>query len=111
MKSNIKFESNISKESVNFLDVTVKISGNTIKTSLYSKPTDAYLYLNSKSSHPHHVVKNIPKGQFIRVRRICSDVGDYDLRAKMMKENFISRGYEEKHHCRTIEEVRKMIRK
>ena len=28
-----------------------------------------------------------------------------------MKKNFISRGYEEKHLCRTIEEVRKMIRK
>ena len=110
MKSKIKFESNISKESVNFLDVTVKISGNTIKTSLYSKPTDAHLYLNSKSSHPHHVVKNIPKGQFIRVRRICSDVGDYDLHAKQMKKYFISRGYEEKHLCQTFEEVRKMKR-
>ena len=111
MKSKIKFESNISKESVNFFDVTVKISGNIIKISLFSKPTDAHLYLHSKSSHPHHVVKNIPKGQFIRVRRICSDVGDYDLHAKTMKKNFISRGYEEKHLCRTIEEVRKMIRK
>ena len=39
---------------------------------------------------------------------ICSDVGDYDLHAKMMDKNFKSRGYEEKHLSRTIEEMREM---
>ena len=94
MKSEIKFESNISKESVDFLDVTVKILGNTMKT-LYSKPTDAHLYLNSKSSHPHYVVKNITKGQFIRGRGICSDVGDYDLLVKMMRRGELLLGKSE----------------
>ena len=73
MKSKIKFETNMSTDSVNFLDVKVTITGNTLKTSLYNKPTDAHLYLNAKSCHPQYVIKNIPKGQFIRVRRICSE--------------------------------------
>ena len=45
MKSNIRFDSNISKESVNFLDVKVRIYGKNIKTSVYSKPTDAHCTL------------------------------------------------------------------
>ena len=110
MKSKIKFETSISKESVNFLDVTVKLSDGEIKTSVYSKPTDAHLYLNSRSCHPNHVVKNIPKGQFIRVRRICSDIADFDSYATTMKSHFMSRGYDEKRLNRTIETVIKMDR-
>ena len=63
----------ISKESVNFLDVKVNFNNGFITTSVYSKPADAHLYLNAELSHPSHVIKNIPKGQFIRLKRICSD--------------------------------------
>ena len=73
MKSNIKFETKISKYTVNFLDVTVELRNNEIKTLVYTKPTDTRLYLNSNSYHTPHVIKNIPKGQFIRIKRICSD--------------------------------------
>ena len=110
MNSKIKFESSVSKEFVNFLDVTVKLSDGQIKTSVYSKPTDAYLYLNSRSSHTNHVVKNLPKGQFIRVRRICSEINDFNSYARIMRSHFISRGYDEKHLNRTIEMVSKMDR-
>ena len=111
MKSKIKYESNSSTESVNFLDVKVKLTGDRIQTSLYSKPTDAHLYLNAKSCHPAHVIKNIPKGQLIRIRRICSEDADYDLHANQMKKFFMSRGYAEKHlQQRSIKMVRKMER-
>ena len=60
MKSNIRFEVNQSVEKVNFLDVEVCFSGTTLTTSLYSKPTDAHMYLNTTSNHPKHVVRNIP---------------------------------------------------
>ena len=110
MKSNIKFETSTSKEAVNFLDVKVKITGNKIITSLYTKPTDAHLYLNSRSCHPQHIIKNIPKGQLIRVRRICSEDADYDFHAKKMKQYFVSRGYNEKYLQLINEDVRKLER-
>ena len=110
MKSKIRYESSSSTESVNFLDVEVKIKGNKIQTSLYTKPTDAHLYLNAKSCHPDHVIKNIPKGQLIRVRRICSEDKDYDVHANQMKSFFLSRGYTEKHLIRAIGDVRRMKR-
>ena len=110
MKSNIKFESNILNESVNFLDVRVSLSNGYIKTSVYSKPTDAHLYLNKKSCHPTHVIKNIPKGQFIRIRRICSDMEDFLFHSDIMKKHFKLRGYNEIDLTRTISEVQKMKR-
>ena len=48
--------------------------------------------------------------QFIRVRRICSDIDDFKVHAKKMKKHFLSRGYDEKHLDRTIENVKIMER-
>ena len=73
MRSNITFEVNKSINKVNFLDVCVELKANKLITSLYSKPTDSHLYLNYSSNHPKHVLKNLPKGQFIRIRRIRSE--------------------------------------
>ena len=61
MLSNIKFEVNKSTNTVNFLDVSVTIKDNKLDTTLYSKPTDAHLYLNTASNHPKHVVRNLPR--------------------------------------------------
>ena len=60
IKSDIPYGSNSSMESINFLNVEVKLFGNRIQTSLFTKPTDAHLYLNKKLCHPNHVLKNIP---------------------------------------------------
>ena len=46
MESNIKFEVN-STSSVNFLDVTVRNNNGNLVTTLYTKPTDAHLYLTA----------------------------------------------------------------
>ena len=110
MKSKIKFETNFSTESVNFLDVNVSMAENSIKTSLYTKQTDAHLYLNAKSSHPRHIIKNLPKGQFIRVRRICSEDSDFDRYACQIKKYFILRGFTEKKLQETIDSVRTIPR-
>ena len=95
MMSKIRFDKNYSTESVNFLDVKVKFKDGNLSTSLYSKPTDAHLYLNAKSCHPRHVIKNLPKGQFIRIRRICSDDADFDRNAIQTKRYFVQRGFAE----------------
>ena len=105
MKSVIKFEINKSDEKVNFLDVTVGIKNGSLCTSLFSKPTDAHLYLNYSSNHPKHVLKNIPKGQFVRIRRICSDTEDYVKSSKQLSQFFIKRGFE----STKVELVRKEV--
>ena len=110
MKSNIQFQTHKSAESVNFLDVTVFLKDGEITTSLYSKPTDAHLYLNAKSCHPPHVIRNIPKGQFIRVRRICSQLEDFVKNGKRLCKHFVDRGYNENFIEKVFQTVKNMDR-
>ena len=82
--------------SIPFLDVKVDLlPDGHLKTSLYTKPTDAHLYLHYESAHPRSQVDAIPIGQFLRIRRICSHEDDFDLAAKQMMEHFLGRGYPE----------------
>ena len=89
----IKFTMEASKISVNFLDTTVKIVDNSIATDLYCKPTDAHNYLMFSSAHPKSCKQSIPYSQFLRVRRICSTLDDYDKHSKMLGTHFLRRGY------------------
>ena len=59
-------------KSVPFLDVMVTLADGCIDTDLYSKKTDAHLYLRYDSCHPKSCVKGLAKGELLRVRRICS---------------------------------------
>ena len=93
MKSKIKFEVNQSTEKVNFLDVTIILKDGQLTTTIYSKPTDSHLYLNVTSCHPVHVIKNIPKGQLLRLRRICSNTADFIQQCNIYISYFVNRGY------------------
>ena len=110
MRSSIRFEVHQSTESVNFLDVEVRFNGTTISTSLYTKPTDAHMYLNTTSNHPRHVIRNIPKGQLIRIQRICSDLADYKHHAAVLSKFLVKRGYDSKTLADIADIVSKMDR-
>ena len=110
MKSSIKFETNKSSNEVNFLDVRVILENGHLITNLYTKPTDAFLYLNTSSNHPKHIKANIPKGQFVRVRRICSKNEDFLTNCATLSSFFEKRGYNSKDLKRTVQEVSKIPR-
>ena len=110
MKSKIKFEIHQSTESVNFLDVNITLTNGRLSTSLYSKPTDSHLYLDNSSCHPEHVIKNIPKGQFLRLRRICSDTTDFIRECNRYIAYFIARGYDKDKLYETSREVLRLDR-
>ena len=68
----------ININTVNFLDVTVKVEKNgTLSVPLFAKPTASYQHLHAKSSHPFPTMKALPKSQFVRIRRICTFTSDY----------------------------------
>ena len=89
----IKFTWETSKTSVNFLDLTIKISNNHIVTDLYTKPTDSHNYLLYSSAHPNTCKKSIPYSQFLRIRRICSNIEDFDKHVLEFSQHFIRREY------------------
>ena len=110
MKSTIKFEVSKSKQCVNFLDVSIKLVNGALHTSLFTKATDAHLYLNYSSNHPKHVLDNISKGQFIRIRQICSEKDDYCHHSQELSNFFLNRGFRHKKILEVCKEVADMKR-
>ena len=85
----IKFTCEHSLTSVNFLDTVVSVEENrSLKTRLYVKPTDSASYLHYQSAHPRHCIKGIPYGQFLRIRRICTDDSDSGYPAHFVANAF-----------------------
>jgi len=110
MKSSIKFTANYSRKQVAFLDVMIKSTHQGIITDVHTKPTSAQNYLHRSSFHPPSLIRSIPKTQFIRLRRICTKLIDYDRNCQDFIQHFMRRGYAEKSLRNAAAEVRLMER-
>lgn len=90
----ILFTHEINAETIHFLDTTIiKTKDGILQSTLYTKPTDANLYLHYSSCHPNHQKRNIPLGQALRIRRICSTLAEFDRHCRNLLRNFLMRGY------------------
>ena len=87
----IKSTAKISSTSLPFLDVLVGVTDTGIKTSLYRKPTDRPTYLAYCSFHPHNIKSSIVFRQLLRLKRICSDISDYEHEVKFSLKAFYPR--------------------
>ena len=67
MQPTVKFTTNWSKTSINFLDATVSIAEGVIETDLYVKPIGSHQYLLSSSCHPFYCRKGIPYSQALKL--------------------------------------------
>eukprot|EP00061_Rhincodon_typus_P004632 g23057.t1 len=84
---NLKFTWTISDTSLSFLDLSVSISGDYLKTAIYFKPTDSHSYLDYTSHQPFS--RNaIPYTQFLHLHRICSQDGAFYSRTSQMSSFF-----------------------
>lgn len=88
----LKYTCDVAKE-VNVLDTKLKVVGVCVESTLYCKPTDTHSYLQYDSSHPTTCKNNIPYSQYLRVRRICSNVDEYDKQSAVMTAHFVKQGY------------------
>ncbi|XP_041430822.1 uncharacterized protein LOC121397687 [Xenopus laevis] len=101
----VKFTVEISETQINFLDVNLSIvEGNNI-TKLYRKETERNSILHAKSFHNPGTIRAIPKGQFLRAKRITTLNTDYDCSSQIMFTRFLERGYSPSELKHTIEEV------
>lgn len=103
--NNIRLEHVISNQLVNFLDVTIQKEEGALKTKVFFKPTARNSYLSIMSGHHPAWIRNIPKGQFLRVRQNCTEDSDYFTQAEMLKCKFVQKGYEETEMNEMIKEV------
>ncbi len=105
----IKFTADISEEEVTFLDTIVKVdhTKNEIYTDLHIKDTDTQNYLSFDSCHPKHCKTGGPYGEFLRIRRNCHKIEDYDKHSKQRVKDYERRGYPTK----LLEEAREKARR
>ena len=69
---NLKFTSEKSKTSVNFLDVTVSLSDQHHEIYLFHKPTNCHQFLDFNSTNPIRIKKSIVYSQGLHIKGLCS---------------------------------------
>ena len=73
LNPSIWFTMESDRQKVNFLDVTVYKEREKLETKIYHKPTDSMSYVPFNSTHPKHIVYNIPYNLARRVEMLVSN--------------------------------------
>lgn len=90
----LKFTYEVNEHVLPFLDVLIsKDTRGTLHTKVYRKKTATNSLLQWGSCHPRPLIKGIPKGQFLRTKRNCSDQITFNSQARDLKNRFYRRGY------------------
>lgn len=83
-----------SSTQIHFLDLVIKIVNGNITTSTFFKPTDRNSFIPLDSCHHRSWLTAVPKGQFLRLRRNCSNLEQFYREASILKSRFQSKGYD-----------------
>lgn len=87
----------VSQKILTFLDIQIFInSDRTVGTTLFRKPSVGNSLLHANSFHPVSMITNVPYGQYLRLRRNCSEVVQFELEAKALRDRLRLRGYSNK---------------
>lgn len=88
---NLKFTYSCDRQKNTFLDLTI-FKDNYLATDLFHKTTAGYTLLHAASSHPPALIRSIPYAQYIRLRRNCRYLADFQKQAKLLQARLLSRG-------------------
>ena len=99
----LKFEA--SQSEIHYLDLNVRISGNEFSTSTFFKVTDRNSFIPLGSCHHNQWLKAVPKSQYLRLRRNCSDPLEFSKQAKVLTDRFLEKGYDKRSLDETLETV------
>ena len=86
----IKFEYQISKTSITFLDTEVYIKNNILYTKYTEKNPDRQTCLNINSEHSISLKTSLPYSQALRIRRIYSNIIDFEYHLQELKERLVN---------------------
>lgn len=106
----LKFTSEISNVSVNFLDLKLTIQNDRISTTIHYKETDSHTYLRYDSSHPKSCKNSIPYSQLLRAKRICSEEDNFTSVQAEMTKFFHQRGYPDRITQSAIDRIQEVDR-
>lgn len=74
------------------------------------KEVDRNGYIPLGSFHHPRWLSAIPKSQFVRVRRNCASIEDFDKQAKVLFDRFVEKGYTPWELNKTLSAVRSINR-
>ncbi|XP_075188242.1 uncharacterized protein LOC142261653 [Anomaloglossus baeobatrachus] len=79
---------------IEFLDILIDtLSRGRLSTTVFRKETATNTLLHACSTHPQNTIKGIPIGQFLRVKRICSDDTQFLHQSQNLSQRLLERGY------------------
>ena len=79
--------------SVDFMDMTISIVDESIKTDLYEKPMALYLFIPPHSAHPPGITAGHINGEVLRIHRLCSEEEDVTKRVCTFFRRLTRRGH------------------
>ncbi|XP_018422194.1 PREDICTED: protocadherin gamma-B1-like [Nanorana parkeri] len=91
--SGLSFTHVTDQRSLVFLDLELTHSEGKIITKTHFKPTAGNSYLHFKSCHHPLWKRNVPKGQFCRISKNCTNKEDYVQQSHILKSKFLEKGY------------------
>lgn len=103
---NIILTWNISMEHIVFLDLDISKDGDRYKMINHFKPTDRNAFILLESCHHNRWLRNIPRGQCIRLRRNCTQEEDFISQSQVLSTRFQQKGYDQSILENEIEKVR-----
>lgn len=106
----LQFTLTKNQQEICFLDVRVIKKGDQVHMTLFTKPTDRNNLLRRDSHHAPQTFKGIPRGQFMRARKICSGDAEYHEHKQILIDKLTSKGYDRQNIIETGEAVASMER-
>ena len=97
---------------INYLDILIvkDESGKTLRTSLYTKPTDTHQYLHSQPFHLVEYKKSIIYSQAVRMKQTCSEEEHLQHILGDLKSLLVNRGYRAESFRREIQRANSIDR-
>ena len=87
----IKFTFDYSRENINYLDTTVRLTNSTLYTDVYYKTIDSHSYLLHSLSNPRNCKNSMAYSQFFRIRCTSSSLSDFYKHAIEFSSFFTNR--------------------
>ena len=110
----IKFTArlDLNGEGVNFLDLNIRLNDQMLfETTLYKKPNVKNQLLTPLSCHPPSTTRNSVYSLALRIRRVCSDPADTEVKFEELAARLRERQYKETIIQAGIEKARRVDRK
>lgn len=90
---NIELTWDISRDWIHFLDLEIFKTASGIETKSFFKTTDRNSYIPTSSCHFRPWLDNFPRGQYMRMRRNCTQDTDFESQSDMLSTMFLDKGY------------------